>query len=392
MTNSTMPTNDRLRRPSLERCCWFAAAAGIVLCAGLAWRQPETLWRPFLFGLLSYWLVAVGSAGLLALGNVTGGAWAMAARPYYVATMQTMPYVAFLCIAAAFGLGHIYPWATASASEHEGLTRSQTIYLAPTFFFARGAGYLTTWLFVSWVLHRASRLDLPPASTTAMRRSGALSLVLLVPTVSFAAFDWAMSLEAPWYSSIYGALLAAGGVVAAHALAIVGLASNLTDLQPTTEPDETESVPLHLPTSEVYGDLGNLLLAFVMLSTYFAFSQFLIIWSGNLPSEITWYERRLEGGWAIVGLAVAILSFAAPFLLLLSRDNKRTPAYLATVAALVIVAYAVNMYWTIVPSFAPMGATDHLLCVFALIAVGGVGLALSSHRAARLVFETRAAG
>jgi hypothetical protein len=200
-------------------------------------------------------------------------------------------------------------------------------------------------------------------------------LLLLVPTTTFAAFDWGMSLEPTWFSSIYGAILTGSGVVTAHALAIVGAVKSFGD-RGTIKLPAGDSTIESVPAAEVLGDLGNLLLAFVMLWAYFSFSQFLLIWSGNLPHEITWYERRLNGGWAALALAVVMLQFALPFVLLFSRGVKRSRLYLSRVGWLLVLAYGVNMYWTVVPAFGDADASRLVLNAAAMSAVGGIWLAL----------------
>ena len=137
--------------------------------------------------------------------------------------------------------------------------------------------------------------------------------------------------------------------------------------------------------SDVFGDLGNLLLAFVMVWTYFSFSQFLIIWSGNLPSEIAWYELRLHNGWQFVALTVFGLCFVAPFFNLLSRDVKQNIWPLAGVAMIVLVGYGLNMYWTLVPAFHPLEAGDHLASISGLLAVVGLWSAINSWQLNRVL-------
>jgi len=337
------------------------ALMGMGLCAVLSAAMPERLWRAYVFAYMAIWLVTVGGMGLIALGNLTGGHWATEARPYYLAAARTLPLVAILFIPIAISVEQIYPWASASGGAEHDLPPGKAWYLSPDFFRGRALAYFGVWLVVGWWLGRVSRLDVPPGQTPAMRRAGALGLVLLVPTTTFAAFDWGMSLEPHWYSSIYGAMLTACGVLAVQALAIRSLAA--------TEPANAT------PDADLYNDLGNLLLAFLMVATYFAFSQFLIIWSANLPSEISWYQRRLDDGWQWLGLTVALVGFATPFLLLLSRERKRAPRPLAAVAGLLLVMYLAHLYWIIVPAFAETGFAWQATNLAAPAAVGGGWLA-----------------
>ena len=363
----------------------FMGLAGGALCAVLAWEEPNLLWRAYLLGLLTCWPVVTGGLGMLALGNLTGGRWAAAGRPFYLAAGKTLPILAVLSIPLAFGLEHIFPWAYASHEGTSEFSPSKAAYLSPPFFLARAVVYFIVWLLVAWWLGSVSRLDRPPASRPAMRRAGAVSLVLLVPTTTFAAFDWAMSLEPHWYSSIYGAIITAGGVVAAHALALISLVY--------TSPGSRSALFIGRPRggeqddqqlAGLFNDLGNLLLAFIMVWTYFSFSQFFLIWSANLPSEITWYERRLSGGWQVVALAIVVICFAAPFLTLLSRDLKRHPRELAAVASLLVAGYGLNMYWTIVPAFPSGPLTGHLANVGAVVGLGGLWFAWYGWQLGRL--------
>jgi hypothetical protein len=364
--------------PSLRRYSKFGvliAAIGIALCVALAGSQPVRIWQPYLFAFLCCWLVTMGGMGLVAMGNLTGGRWAAATRPFYLAITGTLPLVLVLSVPMAFGLEHIYPWATPDSAVRDAFSPAKATYLSTDFFLVRAAIYFAIWLLASMLLRRASRLDLSPDSTPAMRRAGAISLVLLVPSTTFAAFDWGMSLEPRWYSSIYGAILTAGGVIAAHALAIAGVILTSGGSGSLTLPGEDKGA-MSVPVVEILGDLGNLLLAFVMLWAYFSFSQFLIIWSGDLPEEIAWYVRRLHGGWGALALVLIFLQFIVPFVLLLSREGKRSSRGLMRISVLLIVAYAVNMYWTIVPAFAASDASSSLLSASALLGLGGVWFAL----------------
>src|SRR5262249_9426869 len=144
-----------------------------------------------------------------------------------------------------------------------------------------------------------------PALVSRAQSFSGPGLVLLGLTVTFAAIDWVMSLESDWASTVFGALVGSSQLLAALALAIA-----VATFIPIGDSE----------TAQVWNDLGNLLLAFVMMWTYLAFAQFLLIWSGNLPDEITWYLHRTEGGWQWLGLALAIGYFVLPFIVLLSRD------------------------------------------------------------------------
>jgi hypothetical protein len=183
-------------------------------------------------------------------------------------------------------------------------------------------------------------------------------------TMTFAAVDWAMSLEPHWFSTIYGMLFIVGQVLATLTF-VIPLTAYLANSDPLSR----------FLKADIFQDLGNLMLAFVMIWAYLAFSQFLIIWSGNLPEEIPWYIRRGTGGWQWVAAALAVFHFLIPFVLLLSRRNKRTRQIISAVALGVLAMRFVEMVWLIKPAFAGSVLSLNWLDIAAPIGIGGVWLA-----------------
>ena len=177
-------------------------------------------------------------------------------------------------------------------------------------------------------------------------------MILYVLTATFAAYDWLMSLEPEWFSSIYGLLFIVGQVLATFAFAVIVLRWG-SNRQPLAE----------VVARSDFNDLGNFMLGFVMIWAYISFSQFLIIWSANIPEEAVWYYQRSQGGWQWVGLGLILFHFALPFLLLLSRRAKRQAWLLATLAGLIIVMRLVDLFWLVVPAFHPTGLHLHWLDV-----------------------------
>jgi hypothetical protein len=208
-----------------------------------------------------------------------------------------------------------------------------------------------------------------------MRRLSGLGMVLYLATATFAAFDWLMSLEPEWFSSIYGLLFIAGQALAALALAIIGLRL-VSKHQPATKVVAGSTWAGH------FNDLGNFLLGFVMIWAYLAFSQFLIIWSANIPEEAVWYYHRTGGGWQGVAIVLILFHFALPFLLLLSRRAKRQARLLVGLATLVLCMRLVDLYWLIVPAFYPDGLHVHWLDLLLVIALGGLWLAFYARQLA----------
>ena len=196
-----------------------------------------------------------------------------------------------------------------------------------------------------------------------MRALSAPGIILYVLTMTFAAVDWIMSINTHFDSTIFGFILIGGQVVSAMSLMIA-----VTVLLARSEPMSRVVQPRHLHS------LGKLLFAFIMLWAYFAFSQFLIIWAGNLPEEIPWYLSRAQGGWAWVALGLIVFHFAVPFLLLLSRFVKRRAQILGWVAAGLIVMSGVDIFWLTVPAFERAGPEFHLTDCLAILGIGGLWL------------------
>jgi hypothetical protein len=368
---------------SWQRGSFVVGGAGGMACVIGAMLDVESFLQAYLFGYLCVLGVALGSLGIWMIHNLTGGRWGLLIRRILEAATRTLPLLAILFVPIALGMPEIYRWVEGGAAQPD--------YLNVPFFLVRSGIYFALWIILAALLNRwsappdetasqprgesfspagdprgsqslAPRLDWaePQFDRRAERLSGP-GLVVLGLSVTFAAIDWVMSLEAPWPSTIFGALVATGQLLPAMGFAI----AMATWLAPRAGHAE-------LAVADVWNDLGNLLLAFVMLWTYMAFSQWLLIWSGNLPEEIVWYVKRAAGGWEWPAVALAAFYFALPFVLLLSRDIKRDPARLRVVAIAVVVMSVVDQYWLIAPAFAPQRFTVHWLDVAALVAIGGV--------------------
>jgi len=324
-----------------------AGIVALVLCVVGAFLNPAGFWRAYLVGYIFWTGVSVGSLAIIMLHHLSGGGWGVVIRRPLEAAARTLPVMAILFLPIAFAVftHTLYPWTVPEiAAEH--FIKHKEIYFRLPFFFGRTVFYFAMWFMLSYFLSKWS-LQQDAAEDPRERRrmkdrlqnlSGP-GILLFGLTVTFAAVDWVMSLEPEWFSTIYGLLIMVGWGLTSLAFAIV-----TTVMLSKEERLERVYQPRH------FHDHGKLLLAFVMLWAYFSFSQFLIIWSGNLPEEIPWYLRRLYGGWGYVAVALVIGHFALPFVLLLSRERKRRARSLVIVALLVLVMRVVDLFWTIAPS------------------------------------------
>jgi hypothetical protein len=186
--------------------------------------------------------------------------------------------------------------------------------------------------------------------------------VLWVFSVTFFAFDWVMSLEPLWYSDVFG--LVFGASIVLPAMALVLLASELASL------GQEEPMVSRLQ------DYANLLLAVVLGWVFFDFSQYLIIWMGNLPHEIDWFVHRSSGGWRVIAIAILVLLFIAPTVLLLSRRVKRSRPMLMLLSAVILVGHYLNCWWLVIPTFHPDRLALDWSAAAAWLGIGGVALSV----------------
>ncbi len=376
MSATTLSINlARLQRTTLA----LGALGAGLLCLGFL-RDPGQFHRSYLVGYL-FWLgPTLGGMAVVMLHNLTGGAWGFAIRRLLEAGMRNLPVMLLLFLPIAFGIHHLYEWSHAELVASDELLLRKAAYLNVPFFLGRAAAYFAIWCFFAFGMMRLfARYD-RSLSIVALRRTkvfSGLGLAVYVLTMSFASFDWSMSLEPHWFSTMYGVHFVVGQVLTTLSLAIV-VASRLARHEPFSRWIE----PYH------FHDLGNLLLAFVMLWAYVSFSQFLIIWSGNLPEETPWYLHRLAHGWQALAIVLVVFHFAVPFLVLLSRRRKRSSGSLALVGVGLLAVRLLDYFWLIAPAFAGgAGPRVHWMDALAPLAIGclWIGLFIRNLRGRPLV-------
>lgn len=356
-----MTVLDRLRTRAL-----IVGVAGTVAALLLAIFDPLQAARSYLLGYLLWFGIALGSLGILGIHFLAGGAWgALIRRPLEAAT-RTLPLLAVLFLPIAFSAPSIYEWAHPGVMEHDPVLAAKSQYLNLPFFYLRAAVYFGVWLLVSIFLNRFSiAQDREPgdASTRRLEMMGRGTLVLYGLTATFASVDWVMSLEPHWFSMVFGLLIMSEQVLSAFAFAV-----------PVLLYLRHREMVSDIVRPQQMRDLGSFLLAFVMIWAYLSLSQLLIIWSANLPEEISWYLRRSVGGWKEVGTGLVLLHFAVPFFILLSRNAKEHAKVLGGVALWLLLGRWFELVWLIVPTYETDGFSLHLLDVILPIAIGGIWL------------------
>ncbi len=344
-----------------------AALCGFGLIAWVGRPQPRQIYFSYLTAYIYFLSIALGALFFVLLQHAVRASWSVVVRRAAEHLAATLPLFALLFVPVALGSHHLFHWMEPGAAAADELVRHKQPYLAPVFFFARAGVYLVTWSLLGVLYRRRSvqqDRSRDPAITRRLQRLSAPALVLYGLTLTFAAFDWLMSLDPHWYSTIFGVYFFAGAVVAFFALLAL-LALGLRGSGPAASTITVEH--LH--------DLGKLLFAFTCFWAYLAFSQFMLIWYANLPEETAFYLRRLSGSWGLLSTALAALHFGAPFLFLLPRAVKRSGPGLLLGACWMLVMHYADIYWLVMPNLHARAMRPHLLDLGALLAVGGLFVA-----------------
>jgi hypothetical protein len=354
---------DLLRRRSL-----ILGIVGLVASGAGALIDPNQFLHSYLLAFLLWLAAALGGLALTMLQHMTGGGWGVVLRRILEAAARTLPWMAVFFVPIALGATRLYPWTDAARVASDHVLTQKALYLNLPFFYARAVLYFAVWCGLAWFLTKwSAEQDVTgaPDLQRRMRAMSAVGLVVYALTMTFASIDWGMSLEPHWFSTMYGFLFIGGQALMGLSIAIV-MARRLS-LEP--------------PMSSVFNaghfhDFGKLLFAFTMVWAYLSFSQFLIIWSANLPEEIPWYIHRMHGGWEAIGIGLMLFHFAVPFVVLVNRKTKRNSAILAGMALWMIAVRFLDLFYIIGPEAYPEGLRIHWLDLATVVGVGGVWVAL----------------
>ena len=352
----------------LQRNGMIVGVAGAVIGGLGVVLQPDQFMPSWLIGFLFTFGLSMGCLALLMLQHMTGGQWGLVSRRIFEAGSRLLPLAVLLFIPiVAFGMPKLYLWARPEAVRTDEILQKKEIYLNIPFFLIRAVVYFAVWLFCMMMLNRwsaqqdAGEVAVTEADTRRFRVVSAPGLLIYVLLLTLAAVDWIMSLTPHWFSTVYGLILVVGQGLCGLALAVAVLAILI------------EREPMNgLLKAHHFHDLGKLMLAFVMLWAYLSFSQFLIIWAGNLPEEIPYYLDRMQGGWSYLSLALIFGHFILPFCLLLSQDLKKRPKLLARVAWFIIAIRLYDLIWLVAPTFNQGGFPISLANVGVPLALGGL--------------------
>lgn len=341
------------------------SAVGLIACLALSMMGGDA--RQFYFSWLVAFMfflsIALGALFFVLIQHVVRAGWSVSVRRIAENAMGTLPIFAILFIPILLGLHHLFEWTHAEVVQHDALLLDKQWYLNVPFFVGRAVFYFVTWALMSRWFHAISlRQDATGDKelTRKMQKAAGPCLYAFAATATFAAFDWLMSLQPHWYSTIFGGYFFAGSVVAIHAVLIIGV-NNL----------QAWGFLGRAVTSEHLHDLGKMLFAFVVFWAYMAFSQFMLIWYANIPEETVFFHARAIGTWKVLSTTLLFGHFLMPFFFLMPRTVKRMRPLLYMGAVYMLVLHYIDMYWLAMPILHPQGVSVSLMDFAAFLAVGG---------------------
>ena len=406
LSDRSIMGDDRLVRTS--RVAYVVAVISLIAAAFVAWKQNDP------HGLAMIWLqngifvltLSLGAFFFVMVQHITNAGWAVAIRRIAEAQAANLTWISVLFLVPMFwllitnrewnGFGHglaiIWPWADmAHLTEHspaEGaIVAQKTAFLNPTFFMIRACIYFAFWaLATRWFLSTSRRQDQTGDATlsTKMRYAAAPCLILFALTSTFAAVDWIMSLSPAWFSTMFGIYFFAGTCAGGFSIIAIGCLRL-----------QAMGYLRGVITAEHYQDIGKMIWAFgIVFWAYIAFSQYMLIWYGNLPEETVWFLARQVGDWAWVSVALIVGHFFIPFLFFISRWMKRWRGTLAFGAVWMLAFSWIDIYWLVMPvvphDVATFTTYDALAAAYAttstglgnplnyLMLVGFIGLSIGS--------------
>jgi hypothetical protein len=356
---------------SLQTRSMFIGLVGAAASVAGAVTAPNDFYSAYLTVFVVGLSLSLGCMSILMLYHLVGGTWGTVSRRILEAGMMTLPLMAALFIPIALNLPRLYEWARPDElARNAKLADIARSYLNANGVITRAAAYFVVWMLMAFLLNRWSTAqDSEQArnrSTLRFRAVSAVGLVIYSLTFSFGVIDWVMSLQARWISTIYGLIFIAGAALSTFSFVVL-VENILGKRKPMSD---------YLKATEIH-DHGKFMLAFTMVWAYFNFSQWLIIWSGNLPEEIPWFLRRINGGWGYVAMFLVLFHFAVPFALLLSQRLKKQTSTLVWIASWLIFMRVVDIFWHIEPAQSLRHDTFHISWTLfaALAGIGGLWMA-----------------
>ncbi|MCP4686120.1 MAG: hypothetical protein GY867_11845 [bacterium] len=345
----------------------IALVVGVVglAASALGWvSEPERFYHAFLTAFVFWTSIALGGLFFTMMHHLTGARWSVVVRRICENLMMQLPWLFLAFIPVYFGIHDLYHWSHTEAVAADHALQGKAAYLNVGFFTIRTVAYFAIWSILAVLLYRVSlKQDAghKPEHLKSMRKISAIGMLLFAATITLSGWDWLMSLEPHWFSTVFGVYLFSGSFLNAVAV-VTGVCLYL----------RKEDALRNTFTLEHFHDLGKLMLAFTIFWGYIGFAQYFLIWYGNLPEETFWYTARWEGSWKIVSLVLLFGHFALPFVILLFRNVKRSLPIMGFLGIWFLVMHWLDYYWLIYPTFTEQGASIGGLEIAAVLGLGGI--------------------
>jgi len=341
-------------------------AVGLGTSLLFAGGDPARFYFSWLTAYLYFLSIALGGLFFVMTLFVTKAGWGVSLRRVAENVMATLPWFLLLFIPVWIGRHELYDWTRPEVVAKSAMLQGKSGYLNEGFFLVRAIFFLVVWSgFAVYFSTRSARQDTTRDEQITRRLSSisAPGLLIFSLTATFASVDWMMSLEAEWYSTMFGVYFFAGSVIGIFGFMV----ATLTALR-------ARGVLKGVVTVEHLHDMGKLLFAFTVFWAYIAFSQYFLIWYADIPEETAYFHHRSHGGWPTVGMLLAFGHFAVPFFFLMPRIVKRSTGLLAAGAVWLLVMHYLDLYWCVMPVHDPEGPHPSVLDLAAFLAVGGIFL------------------
>ena len=342
------------------------AVIGFIACAVAMYNDRSQFFHSYLTAFMFWLSLALGGLFFTMLHHLTGARWSVVLRRISETIMATLPLFAVLFIPLLFGLHDLFHWTHEEAVAADLLLQKKAPYLNIPFFIVRALAYFGVWLLLAALLYKSSIFqdkEEPGDHGNRWRCISAPGMIAFALTITYAAFDWMMSLDPHWFSTIYGVYFFAGSMLSVLAFLVLILAYL-----------RKQDVLHNEVTVEHYHDLGKLLFGFIVFWSYIAFSQYFLIWYSNIPEETVWFTHRWEGSWKYVSMLIIFGHFVFPFLALLGRDAKRNIKFLSMMAIWILFIHFVDLYWLIHPTHSHHGVHLSWIDIVPMVAIGGATL------------------
>jgi hypothetical protein len=325
----------------------LAVLISVIACVAGYMNDPVRFHQSYMVAFAYVAATGLGAFFFVMVQYLTGSAWSVTMRRIMENIMVTLPVGALLFIPVAFGLKDIYPWMDRAMVLADPVLKQKANYLTENWFIMRAYIMFALWsIWIFAIYYQSTKQDKERSvrQMNVIARWSAPGLFLVVVVGSLAAFDWLMSLEPKWYSTIFGLYVLAGGALTFMSfVTLICLGFRRAGILKNSI------------TNEHYHDLGKWLFALTAFYTYIAFSQYLLIWYANLPEETIWYRHRMEGTWLPVSLAMPFIRFLIPFFILLCRPAKRSIKVVAGIAIWSLVVEYIDLYWVVMPTYFKTG-------------------------------------